>query len=133
MEVEIGIKSVLIAEVDGSNTAKNIQSGDLPVFATPSMIALAEKAACECIKPYLDSENTTVGTLINMRHVSATPIGMSVRCECVLSETDGKRLVFAISVYDKCGLIGEGTHERAVVNIKKFMAKTSEKREKISV
>ncbi len=125
--LEAGIKGEQKVEVVYENTATAVGSGVLKVFATPCMLALMEKTACDSIIPYLDEGWGSVGTEVNIKHVSATPIGMTVRCESELIEVDGRRLVFTVKAYDEAGLIGEGTHERFVVNNEKFQSKTDSK------
>jgi predicted thioesterase len=102
-------------------------SGTLPVFATPSMIALMENTAYRSVAPYLEPGQSTVGTSIQVRHTSATPVGMEVRCEAELVEVDRKRLVFSVKAYDAAGLIGEGTHERFIVEDQRFLSKAQGK------
>ncbi len=128
--MEIGIKGYATTVVDSNNTAEKVGSGLLPVFSTPSMIALLEMAACNCIEKGLDDGFTSVGTLINVKHLAATPVGMNVRAEAKLTEIDGRRLVFDIKAYDDSDLIGEGTHERFIVFAEKFLSKTNTKLQK---
>ncbi len=115
-----GAQSVVVAE---ENLASTVGSGDLPVFATPSMIALIEKTASLSVQPYLEIGSSTVGTHLDVAHSSATPIGMTVICETELVEIDRRRLVFSVRVYDAKGEVGSGTHERFVVDSQKFMEK----------
>jgi len=126
--LEIGIKSAQSVEVTDVNTAAAMGSGDLPVFATPAMIALIEKTASESLIPYLDIGTSTVGTHLDIAHSAATPVGMTVVCETELTEIDRRRLVFKVRVYDSKGDIGSGTHERFVVDAAKFMQKAELKR-----
>lgn len=128
--LEAGIKGEQKVEVVYENTATAVGSGVLEVFATPCMIALMEKTACDSVIPYLEEGDGTVGTEVNVKHLSATPIGMTVRCESELMEADGRRLVFRVAAFDDAGLIGEGTHERFIVNNEKFQSKTNRKGEK---
>lgn len=112
-------------------TAEAVGSGDLQVYATPAMAALMEATCTESVKPYLNANETTVGTLLNITHLSATPPGFAVRCESRLDEVDGKRLVFLVEAFDEAGPIGEGTHERIIVDKEKFMKKAEAKKELI--
>ncbi len=121
-----GRQSVLVTE---NNTARAMGSGALEVFSTPSMLALMEAAASGSVAPYLDEGCGTVGTRVEIRHTSATPLGMTVRCESELTEIDGRRLVFSVAAYDDSGLIGEGTHERFIIQESKFMEKALRKKE----
>lgn len=126
----IGIKGARRVAVEtGVNTASALHSGGLEVFATPAMIALMEGAAAESVLPYMEEGCSTVGTHIDVRHISATPVGMSVRCETELVEIDRRRLTFTCRAWDDAGLIGEGTQERFIVNDARFTAKAAEKLE----
>lgn len=125
--LEAGIKGTGSVEVVHENTAAAVGSGMLEVFATPMMIALMEKTACESVAPYLEEGSGTVGTELNVKHVAATPIGMQVTCETELVEVDGRRLVFRVKASDEAGLIGEGTHERFIINNEKFQSKANGK------
>ncbi len=125
--LEAGIKGEQSVEVVYENTATAVGSGILQVFGTPCMLALMEKTACESIEPELEEGWGSVGTEVNIRHLAATPIGMTVRCETELVEVDGRRLVFKVWAYDDAGLIGDGTHERFIVNNEKFQAKADAK------
>ena len=94
------------------------------VFATPAMIALIEKAACKALEGQLEDGQTTVGTKLDVAHVAATPVGMNVTAEAVLTEIDNRRLVFEVVARDEKDIIGKGIHERFIVNAEKFTAKT---------
>lgn len=109
------------------NTAKTVGSGELEVFATPAMIALMEKTAYQSVAEELGDGMGSVGTLMNVKHVSATPVGMKVTCQTELEEVDGRRLVFHVEAHDESGLIGEGTHERFIVENGKFQKKANSK------
>ena len=125
-----GIKGKQSITVDEKKTAKYMKSGNLNVFATPAMIALMEKTAYMSVETDLEDEMDTVGTLLEVKHISATPIGMRVTCESELVEVDGKRLVFRLNVYDEVGPVGEGKHERFIINSQKFQCKTDNKNNK---
>ncbi len=121
--METGIKCREEVTVTPELTAESIGSGTVPVFATPMMISLVEKA-CRCsVEPYLDEGQTTVGTLVNVAHLAATPVGMRVWCETELVEIDRRRLVFRVTVRDDAGLVGEGTHERFIIDSDRFVKK----------
>jgi len=126
-ELKKGITGTSELTVSDKELAANVESGSLDVFSTPSMIALMEKAACSCISEYLEGDETTVGTEINIRHTSATPKGMRVCAEAELIEINGRELIFNVKAYDEAGDIGEGIHKRFVVFSEKFMAKTISK------
>ena len=113
--------------VSQENTAKTVGSGELDVFATPAMIALMEETAYKSVAGELDAGMGSVGTLMNVKHLSATPVGMKVTCHTELREVDGRRLVFHVEAQDEAGLIGEGTHERFIVENEKFQKKADSK------
>ena len=127
--LETGIKGKQEEVVTEELLAKNIGSGRVKVFATAMMIALMEKTAVLSVEPYLEEGQNTVGTGINVSHCSATPVGMKVWAETELVEIDRRRLVFKVAAYDECGLIGEGTHERFIIDMDRFQTKASQKAE----
>ena len=94
---------------------------------TAMMIALIEKAAVLSVEPFLESGQGTVGIHVDVSHCSATPLGMKVRAETELVQIDGRRLVFRVAAYDERGLIGEGRHERFIIDYAKFQAKADAK------
>ena len=121
--ITTGIKGRQEMIVTEEFTAKAMGSGELEVFATPAMIALAEKTAWKSVAPELEEGQGTVGTLMNISHISATPAGKTVWCESELVEVDRRRLVFKIIAFDETGKIGEGTHERFIIENERFMNK----------
>lgn len=121
------IKATVKETVTENNTALSVGSGSLKVYATPAMLALMEKAACEAIKDILNDGETTVGTLLNVAHTAATPVGMEVSATAELIERDGRKLVFNVTANDESGEIGKGTHERFVVFSERFTEKTYSK------
>lgn len=123
-----GIQGKAETIVNEHNTAKAMGSGTLEVFATPAMVALMESAAYQSVVSALEPGMGTVGTLMEIKHLSATPLGMRVTAESELVEVDGRRLVFSVQASDESGLIGTGTHERFIVKDEKFMAKAESKR-----
>ena len=124
--VEIGIKGRQEEIVTEDLTASHIGSGSVRVFAT-LMIALMERTSRMSVKPYLEDGQETVGTKVDVTHVSSTPVGLKVWCESEVVDIDRRRIVFKVAAYDEKGLIGEGTHERFVIDVAKFQAKTEEK------
>ena len=126
----IGIKGREEVMVTEENTAKAMGSGTLDVFATPAMTALMEMTAWKSVAPFLEDGDGTVGTLLQITHDAPTPLGMKVFCESELLEIDGRRLVFHVAAFDEKGKIGEGRHERFVINNEKFAAKAEKQREK---
>lgn len=125
--MEIGIKNTQKITVEQKDTALSHSSGSLEVFATPAMIALMENTAMNAVSSFLAEGEATVGTEINVKHLSATPIGGQVTCEAELTEIDGRRLVFKVTAWDNKGVIGEGSHQRFIIKTEKFMAKAKEK------
>lgn len=129
MPVTVGMKGRADAVVNEQNTAIAAGSGTLPVFATPWMCALMEKAAWTAVAPALEEGDSTVGTKLNVSHLSATPIGLKVWAESEVTLVDGKRIELKVSAYDEKGLIGEGTHERFLVTNERFLGKAARKLE----
>ncbi|MBR4949152.1 MAG: thioesterase family protein [Clostridia bacterium] len=125
--INIGSEFQLETIVTKEKTALNMKSGDVEVFATPSMIALMEETANNCLKEYISPEEISVGTMISTSHVKATPLDMKVRCVCKVTEVEGRMVTFDIKAYDEIGLIGEGSHQRCVLNREKFLNKVYNK------
>lgn len=123
--MEAGIKNEKSIVVTDEVTASKVGSGLLPVYATPSMIALMEGTCAESVQPYLAEGEGTVGVAVDIKHIAATPVDMTVRCESLLKEVNGKKLVFEVNVYDEKGLVGTGIHKRAIINNEAFMARLS--------
>ena len=124
MEIVVGTKAEVATLVETADTALEVVSGSLRVYATPCMAALMEGAACEALEGFLSEDQTTVGIELNLKHVAATPVGMEVRAEAEVTAVDGKIITFAITAYDEAGKIGEAEHKRAIVNSQKFLDKT---------
>ena len=122
-----GIKAEKSLTVTDANTAKTMGSGTLDVFATPAMVALIEQTAYTSIESELEPGWGSVGTSLNIQHMSATPVGMTVPATTELVEVDRRRLGFHAEVYDEKGLVGKGTHERFLVENEKFQAKADAK------
>lgn len=127
MEITVGLKGEVFTQVEREDTAKEVGSGDLLVYATPCMVALMEGAACEAIAECLSDTQTSVGTGLTIEHISATPVGLEVRAEAEVTEVNGKVITFALHAYDEAGEIGRGTHTRVLVNSQKFLEKTYNK------
>ena len=125
LEVGLTLEQSLI--VTEQLTASNLGSGALLVYGTPYMIAFMEGTSRKCVQPYLEEGCGTVGTMVNIKHLAASPIGMKITCRATLIEVDRRRLLFEVKAYDDDGLIGEGTHERFIINNDKFMEKTTAK------
>ena len=109
--------------VEHKDTAAVYGSGALEVFATPAMIALMEKTCLESVADKIGEDNTTVGIAVNIKHLKASPVGAMIRCDAKLIEVDRKRLVFEVQCFEGDTLVGEGLHERFVVDSVKFMGK----------
>jgi len=127
MEITVGMKGEASTVVEREDTAKEVGSGSLLVYATPCMVALMEGAACEAIEEAMDETKTTVGTELNIQHISATPVGLEVRAEATVTAVDGKVITFEIHAYDEASEIGKGTHKRVIVPTQKFLEKAYNK------
>ena len=123
MSLNTGMKMIKTETVTVENAAKTLGSGSLLVYGTPAMLLLVEKTAVALLDGHLDEGMTTVGTNLNVDHVSASPIGCEVSCEV-------KKLTFAVEVKDPAGVIGKGTHERFIVDAEKFQNKANGKFDK---
>jgi Predicted thioesterase len=110
-------------KVEYKDTAAVYGSGSLEVFATPAMIALMEKTCLESINEKIGEGNTTVGTKVNISHLKASPVGTLIRCKSKVVMTDNRRIVFDVKCFDGDTIIGEGSHERFIVDSQKFMSK----------
>ena len=127
MEITVGMKGEAFTLVEREDTAKEVGSGNLLVYATPCMVALMEGAACEAIAQCLSDTQTTVGTALNIEHISATPVGMEVRAEAEVTAVEGKVITFEIRAYDEAGEIGKGSHKRVLINSQKFLERAYNK------
>ena len=127
MEITVGMKGQAETFVEKADTAAEVGSGSLLVYATPCMVALMEGAACNAIADGLGDTETTVGTELNICHISATPVGLEVRAEAEVTAVEGKVITFAVTAYDEAGKIGEGTHKRVMVSSQRFLDKTYQK------
>ena len=127
MEITVGMKAEVGTMVEREDTAKEVGSGDLLVYATPCMVALMEGAACEAIAEALKETETTVGIAMNVEHTSATPVGLEVRAEAAVITVEGKVITFEVTAYDEIGEIGHGIHKRVIVNSQKFLDKAYSK------
>ena len=123
MEITVGMKGEVGTVAEREDTAKEVGSGDLLVYSTPCMVALMEGAACEAIAEALSDTQTTVGTALNIEHISATPVGLEVRAEAEVTAVEGKVITFEVHAFDEAGEIGRGTHKRVIVNAQKFLEK----------
>jgi len=126
------LKPGLLAEktiaVTDKNTASSWGSGGLDVYATPAMVALMEITALSAVDPLLPPGWSTVGTEVNVKHISATPAGMNVTAKAELLSIEGRALAFKVEAFDEAGKIGEGLHSRFIVENSKFVARTENKK-----
>jgi predicted thioesterase len=127
IELRPGLSGEAHAAATPETSAAALGSGDVPVYATPAMIALMEQAAVNALAGALPAEKTSVGVQVQVRHLTATPIGMAVRAEARLTSVEGRRLTFRVVAFDAREQIGEGVHERAVVERDKFLQRTAAK------
>lgn len=121
--IKTGISAKVSVPVRKENCASAMGSGSLDVFATPAVVACMEMAACKAVNGYLEEGTSTVGTKVDIAHIKASPVGETIEATAVLKETDGRRLVFNVAARDSKGEIANGTHERFIINVDKFMAK----------
>ena len=127
MEITVGMKGSVTTQVEREDTAAEVCSGSLLVYATPCMVALMEGAACEAIEEALAEGQTTVGTALNIEHISATPVGLDVRAEATVTAVEGKVITFDVKAFDEAGEIGHGTHKRVIINSQKFLERAYNK------
>lgn len=119
----IGKAATVTTTVSETNTAKAVGSGNLDVFSTPMMIALMEQAACECLSGSLEPGQGSVGTQINVAHTAASPLGAVVSATATISKVDGRKVSFDVVASDGSNQIGNGTHDRFIIDEKRFMDK----------
>lgn len=123
MPLHVGMNGEATTTVVHENTAAFIGAGGVEVFATPMMIALMENAAWQTVAEHLDTGMATVGTVVNVKHLAATPLGQHVRATAELIEIDRRRLVFKVEAFDEKQKIGEGLHERFIIDLERFLQK----------
>jgi len=124
MEITVGMKATVTTQVEREDTAAEVCSGSLLVYATPCMVALMEGAACEALEGHIPEGKSSVGISLDIADISATPVGMEVRAEAEVTAVDGSIITFNVTAYDEAGKIGEGTHKRAIITVQKFLDKT---------
>lgn len=122
IELKAGLEHVSTVVVTASLTAEVMGSGDMPVFATPAMVALMENAAMKAVAPALEEGKTTVGGLIEASHLKPSPVGAEISAYAKLVEVDGKKLRFEIEAKEGDKTIGKATHLRFIVDREKFMS-----------
>ena len=123
MEITVGMKAQVSTLVEREDTALEVGSGSLLVYATPCMVALMEGAACEAIVEALPEGKTSVGTALQINHLAGTPVGLEVYAEAEVTEVDGNTITFRVAAFDETGKIGEGTHKRTIVTSQRFLEK----------
>lgn len=124
----VGACGQAVAEVTSENTAERFGNAGAAVFATPMLVALMEQAAIDAIRPYLADGQGSVGTKVEISHLAATPVGMTVRATAKLVEAAGKKLTFTVEAYDDREKVGEGRHERYIIDAAKFLSKIATKK-----
>ncbi len=129
-DIPVGMKGTYAVDVTIENTASRVRSGGVPTFSTPSMVAGMECCCSNSMLPYLDEGQGSVGIRIEVRHMASTPIGMHVRFESEVIERDRRRLVFRVKAFDEIEQVGEGIHERFVIDTDKFLGKSVAKKER---
>ncbi len=126
--LRVGMTAEKQEQVTNDNTAMRYGSGSAAVYATPAMIGLMEGTCLKAVDPVLPADLSTVGIRLDVRHLAATPVGLGVRATAELTEIAGKRLTFKVEAFDDKEKIGEGIHERYIIEVEKFMAKAQAKR-----
>ena len=129
MSITVGMKGRAETVVTPENTAAAVGSGLVPVFATPAMIALMENAAVNAVQSALEEGQGTVGTLLNVTHDAATPVGMKVWAEAEITAVEGRKLTYTVAAFDEAGPIGKGIHQRFIIQADRFLAKAEAKKE----
>ncbi len=128
-ELKPGITGTAEDTVTEERTAASMGSGGLRVYATPRGTAMMEYTAWSSVEPYMEDGMGTGGTRLEISHVAASPVGAEIRYESELTEVDRRRLVFSVRAFDDAGLIGEGIHERFIIDNAKFMSRAESKLE----
>lgn len=128
MDIKAGTSAEVGFTVTEDKTAHAMGNRGVYVFATPYLIGMLEDAAGDVLKPHLPAGGGSVGTMVEMKHLAATPVGMNVRAKATLLESDGKRFLFNVEAWDDKEKIAEGRHERFVVpDMAKFLARATQK------
>ena len=128
MDLKPGATHEITWTVTPDKTADAMGNRGVKVFATPWLIGMLEDVCGAMIKPHLAPGATTVGTMVEMRHLAATPVGMTARAKATLLETDGRRFLFSVEAWDAKDKIAEGRHERFVIpNLEKFLERAMKK------
>ena len=125
--LKIGLKNSVESSVTENDTALKVGSGSLKVLATPIMLAIMEKSAADLVEKILPTEFTSVGISLDIKHTAPTPIGLKFFAQSEIIAVEGRKIIFEIVANDECGEIGRGTHERFIVDRKKFQSKADSK------
>lgn len=123
MTLAPGLQARLLIMVEREDTAAKVGSGDVPVLATPRVLALAERASVQAVAGALAPGQTSVGTRVSLEHLAASPVGTHVEIAVELTEVDGRRLVFGFTARDRKSVVASGTIERVVVDRERFLAR----------
>jgi fluoroacetyl-CoA thioesterase len=128
--IVVGLTGEAVTQVVPELTARHLGTGTVSVFSTPEMVRLMERAAVNALAPHLTPGQQSVGTMVNVKHLAATPLGATVTAHAELISVEGRRLLFRVSAHDGTDLIGEGTHERALIDLARFQARMDAKAQK---
>ena len=128
-DLRAGIQGRKSVVVGNEHTAPHVGSGVVPVLATPVMVNLMEAAALAAVEKHLPDGYQTLGTVLNVKHFAATPVGLEVRAYAELTRIEGRTLTFSLRAEDEMEPIGEGTHERVIVNVERFETRARKKAE----
>lgn len=123
-QIAPGLTGEARVRVDRTHT---VDRNGVVVFSTPNLVSLLEKAASNAVAPHLSPGSTTVGSRVDVRHLAATPEGYEIRATARLVEVDGRRLVFEVEAFDPFEKVGEGRHERFVVDVEKYRSRVGRK------
>lgn len=123
MEITVGMTGTATTLAERSDTALEVGSGSLLVYATPCMVALMEGAACEAISSVLPDDKASVGIELSIKHTSATPVGLEIAAHAEVTAVEGSIITFHVTAEDESGPIGEGTHKRAIISTQHFLDK----------
>lgn len=127
MAITRGLRGEASVIVNETNTASKLGSGSVPVFGTPALVALMERAAINALRPHLDEGQDSVGVSVNVKHLAATPMGKRVRAEAEVTAVEGKKITFAVRAFDSQEKVGEGVHERVLIDREAFIWKIASK------
>lgn len=126
-DVRVGQRGTTTLLVGPEHTAEKVGSGVIPVLATPVMINVIEAAALACAEHLLPERHQSLGTRLDVSHIAATPVGMTVTAQATVTKVEGRMIFFHVTCRDEKDLIGEGTHERVVVNVERFAERVKRK------